>query len=211
MRRLMDGIQILAFTALIAALVSVIFWVANKTGGIATWFNAMAGWAQAAGGILAVIAAFTIAQRQARQERDRREESRRSALQTLRGTVEFGLNLLIEAKDRLGGPGNVTKATFAAHYAPGGFEAVIETLRAAPVYDLGMYEVSIKLIEFRLVLAEAKSKLDETVAGMKETDKRSCPELFGLHTRAFNLRQDILHRADNPRPVVLAPHEALED
>ncbi len=209
MRRFMDAVHILAFTLLIAALVSVIFWVANKTGGIATWFNAMAGWAQAAGGILAVVAAFMIAQQQAREERDRREQSRRFALKTLREAVEFGLNLLIAAKDRLGGPGDVTKATFAAHYAPDSFEAVIETLRAAPMYDLGMYEVSIKLIEFRLVLAEAKTKLDETVAGMKETDKRSCPELIGLHTRAFNLRQDILHRANNPGPLALVPQQAL--
>ena len=177
-----------------------LFRLANSTGQLADWFTALSGWAQAWGGLMAIAAAYAIARGQADQEKIQREEARGSALKTIRNAVEYGFDLMVEAKERLGGH-VVNLAAFDAHFVPGRYAAVIETLERAPFYELGMYEVSVDVIRFRLLLAESRDSLLKTVDGMTSNDRRACPELNGLSTQAFNLKQTILHRVANPGPI----------
>lgn len=195
----------LALLGVIAALaVYALFSVANSTGALASWFIALAGWAQAWGGLMAIAAAYAIASGQAAREERRRQEVRRSSLKTLVAAVEYGFDLLTAAKDRLGhAPVNLT--AFNEHFAPGKFAAVIETLERAPLYDLGMYEVSVEVIRFRLLLAEARDRLLATVEGMTAVDRRTCSELIGLHVQAVNLKSTLLHRAAHPGLVSPGP------
>jgi hypothetical protein len=65
-----------------------------------------------------------------------------------------------------------------------------------------MYEVTAEVIRFRLMLSEARDYLTATVEGMTAADRRACPELVGLHTQAFNLKQNLLQRTANPRRLV---------
>lgn len=184
-----------------AAVIGLLFYLANRSEGAGTWFAALAGWAQAWGAVMAIGAAYAIARHQTDQERRRREETRKSVLKTLETAVEYGFDILTRAKDRLGGA-PVNRTAFDAAFRPGEFAAAIETLERAPLYDLGMYEVTAEVIRFRLMLSEARDRLEATVEGMTAADRRACPELVGLHTQAFNLKQNLLQRTANPRRLV---------